>query len=123
MSLTNSSQIVLSLNSPWYEFVKDGTKTFEGRSLKLDKIKNLKVGDIIFFKHHTIESNPEFSVKIVAIHKFTTFREALEILGLDNTLPGIGNVEEGVEIYHKFYKEETQLAYGVVMLEIKRLDF
>jgi len=39
--------------------------------------------------------------------------------GIENVLPGVKNIEEGVQIYRQFYSEEREKKYGVVAIEVE----
>ena len=108
----------LSIGDPWFEFIKFGKKRYEGRKAS-DKLKELKKGDIIKLVHHTGLS---LLVKIIDIHSFPTFEDGLKVLPLLKTLPSINTVDEGVEVYKKYVKLETQKTFGVLFFEIEVID-
>jgi ASC-1-like (ASCH) protein len=107
----------ITLNSPWFEHVKNGSKIYEGRC-NWKQASQYKVGDFLNVKHHTDSSKQEYIVKIVNIYKFDTFKTALSELTLSEVLPGIQTIEEGVNIYLRYYKLTTQLENGILMLEL-----
>ena len=109
----------ITLNSPWYELMKDGKKIYEGRRAT-EKIKNMKVGDILKVEHHVDKTLPSFYIEIIDKLYFKTFEEALNELNIHEVLPIPDiNVAQGVEIYKKYVSLETQLKDGVVMLKVK----
>ena len=116
-----SMEHFLTLNSPWFEYVRDGIKTYEGRSCKNGKVKKYKIGDIITISHHTDFNQKEYQVKILDILFYPDFRFALEILGLEKTLPGTKTIDEGETIYFKYVSKETQFEYGVCMINVQRI--
>ena len=61
----------------------------------------MKIGDAILF-------NGTLLVEIEMIFTFSDFRTMLQILGLQNVLPGVELLEEGVGIYDRIYPEITQ---------------
>lgn len=103
----------MRLNERWFDLVKKGVKTFEGRSIK----KEFKLGDVIEFTD--MEGKESFTTEVTSIHIFKNFRKALEMLGLQKTLPGVESIEEGVDIYRKYVSLETQERLGVYMLGIE----
>src|SRR5579872_3951865 len=105
----------LRLSDPWFNLVKEGKKCYEGRCY-FKEVPNYKVGDIIIFSN--LDKTNSFKKKIKALHKFPTFEESLRKLPLSEVLPGIKSVEEGVEIYKKYVKIETQKEYGVCLIEL-----
>ena len=106
----------IHVNDPWYSFLKNGEKTAEGR-LQKGIYAKLKKGDIVIFFNKKTED--EFKAEIVNVNKYETFKNMLEKEGLDNVLPGIDNVKDGVGVYRQFYDEEREQELGVVAIQIK----
>lgn len=107
--------VSMSLNDPWYQHVRDGLKIYEGR-LWTSKTSSLKPGDELFFKH---VSQPTLKVKVVEIVRYKTFEEALSCLKLSEVLPGLLTLEEGIEVYAKFFPLSAQQENGVCMIKIE----
>ena len=105
----------MRLNDPWFDFVKTGVKTYEGRANK----KPLAKGDIIEFNHPTDKKAVSFRKEIEGICYFSSFEEAMTKLPLDQILPNVKTVSDGVEIYKKFISLEAQEKMGVVMIKLK----
>lgn len=114
----SQSQWNITLNSPWFEHIKNGNKIYEGRC-NWKQAAQYKIGDILNINHHTNPLEPGYTVKIINIHKFATFQTALSKLGLSKVLPGIQTIEEGIEIYLQYYKLTTQIENGILMIEVK----
>jgi ASC-1-like (ASCH) protein len=110
----------ITLNDPWFEYVKCGMKKYEGRCYWKSALK-YKVNDELKVWNHTNRSIEPYVVKIKAILKYKTFEEALCQLNMEEVLPGIKTVNEGVDIYYKFVSLETQLKNGVCMIEVEPL--
>lgn len=109
----------LTLNSPWYELVRDGKKLYEGRRA-LPSILTLSIGEIIFISHHTDVTLPSYQVIVTSLALYNTFEEALTELPLDKVLPLPEiTIEEGVKIYQKYVSLATQQRDGVVLIGIK----
>jgi ASC-1-like (ASCH) protein len=106
----------LTLNSPWYELVRDGKKRYEGRRA-LPSILSLTVGKCMSISHHTDATLPSYTVTVTSITRYKNFEEALKELPLDDVLPVPGiSVDEGVKIYQKYVSLKTQERDGVVMI-------
>lgn len=103
--------MIFTLNDPWFDYVKNGNKIYEGRRY-IYKLSLLTPGDIILFKHHINNNIKPFYKKIKQIYLFTTCEEALKHLPINEILPGIKTIEEGVKIYLKYVSLETQLKDG-----------
>lgn len=117
-TVNESKQYHLCLNDPYYDQVLSGQKIYDGRCY-WKEIPSMKPGDTIVFSHYTKPLMGSFEKRIVKVHRFATFEEALTSLGLKQTLPSVNSIEEGVEIYLKFYKLETQKTHGVAMIELE----
>ena len=63
-------------------------------------------------------------VKIIDIKKFSNFNDLLSFdeNSLNDTLPFVNSLEEGIKLYNGFYKEADILKYGVVSLKLKILE-
>jgi len=110
----------MTLNSPWYELVRDGIKTYEGRC-NWKTTKEYKIGDTLEISHHVDKTHPTYCVKIIDILHFKDFEEALQTLGLENTLPTIKTIDDGISIYHQYHKQSTQDTHGVCMIHVLKL--
>lgn len=104
---------MLHVSEPWFSLIKNGKKTIEGR-LNRDPTK-YKVGDTLIIKNKdTIE------LKITALTTYKSFKEMLEKEGLDKVLPdeSVKTIEDGINIYYKFYKPEDEEKYGVIAIQL-----
>ncbi len=112
----------MKLNSPWYEFVQDGTKVYEGRRAT-EKVLGVNIGDKIIFSHALDVSKPDITVIVLETLCYPTFRDALLDLPIYNVLPIIGlSVDEGDDIYKQYVSLPTQVKDGVRMIKIKKED-
>lgn len=109
----------ITLNSPWFEYVKLGIKKYEGRCYWKDTCK-YKIGDTLIISHHVLKHEQSYNVIIIDILHFNTFETALRSIKIDEILPGVGTVEDGINTYLKFVKLETQLSNGIVMIKIDK---
>jgi len=106
--------------SEWYFPLKIGIKKYEGRC-NWKTAAMYRVGDILCFYLDKVNNPDSFKAKIIYVHHFPTFEAALNKLPICDVLPGIDNVEDGVEIYKKYVSIETQNLMGIVMIEIERI--
>ena len=107
--------IKISVKNPWFSFIKEGKKNVEGR-LKKGKFLNLKKGEKILITNN----DEEIEFEIIDIFEYRTFREMLEQEGLNNVLPGINDINDGVSIYRQFYSEKDEIEKGVLAIKIKK---
>jgi ASC-1-like (ASCH) protein len=108
----------ITLNDPWFDYVKQGIKKYEGRCYWKSVLK-YQINDLLKISHHTDLSKKPYIVKIKHIVLYPTFEEALKTLPLEEVLPGVSTIEEGIHIYLKFVSLDTQLTYGVCMIEVE----
>ena len=112
--------MILYLNSPWFELVKEGKKIYEGRR-NTEIIRNICIGDILEVKHYVKKNElASYYIRVEDKLYYKTFEEALQSLDIIKVLP-LDNItiEQGVEIYKKFVSLTTQEKDGVCMLKIK----
>ena len=109
-----------SLASPYYEYVKNGIKIYELRVYD-DKRKLIKINNLWQFSSNNNES---FITKVIDIKTYKSFREAIEDTELQQLLPQISDLEEGIKIYESFdnnnYKINAEI-YGVVRFTLQTL--
>jgi ASC-1-like (ASCH) protein len=117
-----SIQNIITVNDPWYDAIKNGSKIWEGRRA-IPSIKCLQKGDYLFVGHHINKDNTLLRFQIGDIILFPSFKDALQKLGLENTLPGVKTIEEGVEIYKKYVSLDTQHRDGVVMIKLSQIEY
>lgn len=96
------------LCEPYYSLVKSGEKTVEGR---LNKGSNAGVNIGDYFKFYN-DNGDEFLARIDDIKRFSSFRLMLEKY-INEALPGVENINEGVAVYRKFYSEADEDEYKV----------
>jgi len=99
----------------YLKLIRIGKKLVEGRVCKAP-YSDIKKGDRIKFYASNDES-VECLVKNVK--NYSNFKEMLSNEGLQNCLPGVESLEEGVNIYHSFpgYEENSQ-KYGVLAIHV-----
>ncbi|BAA29429.1 ASCH domain-containing protein [Pyrococcus horikoshii] len=105
----------MGLQEEYIELIKAGKKKIEGR-LYDEKRRQIKPGDIIIFE------GGKLKVKVKGIRVYSSFKEMLEKEGIENVLPGVKSIEEGVKVYRQFYDEEREKKYGVVAIEIEPIE-
>lgn len=99
-----------NLDLRWLRKIKKGEKTIEGRLFR-GRFKNINEGDVIIW-NRTLGT----IVKRVKVYK--SFRQLLEQENIDRILPGVDDVEEGLNVYRKYYSEHDEENLGVVAFEL-----
>jgi ASC-1-like (ASCH) protein len=108
----------MSIRSKWYNHIKNGSKTVEGR-LNRGKYANINIGDIITFMKIN-HPNDVLRAKVVNIEKYNTFEDMFGVGGIDvpNMLPGIESPTEAVQLFHNVYTPDTVDKYGTIAIHV-----
>ena len=109
----------LTLNQQYFDAIKAGIKTVEGR-LNKAKFHDLKTGDIITFSCK--ETGEILYCTVTTLHTYPTFEAMLQGEGLTNMLPWAKNIQEGVAVYESFpgFRDEVK-EFGALAIGIRRL--
>ncbi|XP_021906811.1 uncharacterized protein LOC110821325 [Carica papaya] len=91
----------------------DGLKTIEGRCAG-GVYNRIAPGTSILV-------NKCVAFAVEDVHQYASFSEMLEAEGLAKVLPGVETVEEGVQVYRKFYTEEKERSNGVIAICVSKL--
>lgn len=101
----------MGFQEEYLRVIVEGKKKIEGR-LYDEKRQKIKFGDEIVFEN-------KFVCVVKDVRVYFLFREMLEKEGFENVLFGVKSIEEGVKVYWKFYLEEKEKKYGVVVIEVE----
>jgi ASC-1-like (ASCH) protein len=99
--------IMLSLMPCYFELIKSGKKTVEGR-IYTPKFEKLAQGDHTVFVKNGTEEKLVCSVKALNIYK--NFSSMLLAEGIENMLPGVATLSQAVQMYEDFpgYKDKVK---------------
>ncbi len=113
------SEYTIQLSDPWFDLVRTGQKIYEGRCY-WKKVLDYKINDILLISpYDKSKTDLPYKVKIVDILLFDTFESALKTLDIQQVLPNVKTLEEGVEIYKKYVSLKTQQENKISMLKIE----
>ena len=90
-----------NLSEPWFTLIKLKIKSVEGR-LNKDT-----------FKNNELSFERKFTIQITDIVYYDNFKNYLEQEKLENCLPGIDTIEDGLNVYYKYYKKTDELKYKI----------
>ena len=107
-----------NISEPWFSLIKLGIKKCEGR-LKKGDFDEMKKGDYIIFENNDFGFLRSFQVKVTSIHIYNSFKHYLENETLKKCLPGIDTINEGINIYYKYYTKEDENKYKIVAIRLK----
>jgi len=80
----------------------------------------MKKGDYIIFENSDQGFKREFRVKITSIHNYNSFEDYLRVETLEKCLPGVNTMEEGLQIYYKYYSKKDEEKYNIIAIRIKK---
>ena len=101
-----------NLSEPWFSLIKLKNKIVEGRLNKGD-FANMNVGDFIVFTNNELGFERKFTVEIKKITYYDNFQLYLENESLEKCLPGIDSMEEGLNVYYKYYSKNDEMKYKI----------
>ncbi len=104
----------INVQNPWFQYIKNKDKKIEGR-LNKGIFKSFVKGE----KIKIVNGNDFVIAKIKKIRKYNSFEEYLTQEGLRKTLPNINTIQQGCDIYYKFYTKEQEKEFGILAIEIK----
>jgi ASC-1-like (ASCH) protein len=105
----------IHVSEPWFTSIKNKTKKYEGR-LNTLLFAKFKTNDILTIFNKQLKQH--FDVTITEIFHFDTFRQMLNDLGVENVLPGIKSVDEGVMVYRQWYNEDKEKQFRVLAIKV-----
>lgn len=113
-------KVYMKLNDEPFEQISNGKKSIEVRLLD-QKRKKIHVGNNIIF---TSVNNPDRQIacKVIGLHKFATFFELFERVGVDACGFQGCDIDQAVQIMRKYYSSQEEKTYGVVGIEIQLTD-
>jgi ASC-1-like (ASCH) protein len=110
----------MKLEEPYYSLMCDGIKKIEGR-LNDEKRQLFNKGD--FIKIFNPVDQKEITIfRIIDVFFYNSFRQMLEFEGLRNTLPNAKSLDEGVNMYSKWYSKENENKYKVKALSMIKIE-
>ena len=98
----------INVSEPWFSLMKNKKKKIEGR-LNKGTFSELKKGEVIKF----VNNNNSFKAKIKKIVKYDTFKQYLSQEGLKRTLPNVKTIDEGCDIYYKYYTRDQEKEFKI----------
>ena len=106
------SEIFIHCEQPWLGLIQSGVKKIEGRK-KAKKYTDLNPGDMVIFH----DEQTSFKARIVKVVEYKTLEDYLICEGINNALPGISNLDEGISIYGQWSTPE-QLKNGFLAIHV-----
>lgn len=121
---TPNAPVELGVQEPWFSAIRDRKKTVEGRVAR-GKMENIRAGTVLVISKSApagANASSSRSRKLVAVVTkvlyYATFNDYLAHEGLNNTLPGVHTLAEGVAVYRQFYSADMEKQHGVAAIHI-----
>ena len=113
--MTKEWNFPVTLN--WYSFIDMGKKKYEGRvpdESKPEKdYSKINLGDIAVFSAVTEKYDPIYLDKLKFVinscERYNSVFEMFKTKGMGDVLPGVDNVNDGIDIYHSFPGYEDRI--------------
>ncbi|XP_050365607.1 uncharacterized protein LOC126784164, partial [Argentina anserina] len=113
LNTLKSVDFELHVQEPFFTQIKHGIKTTEGRC-NVGNYSRIETGAPILF-------NKCLVVEVKEVRSYGSFSDMLKAESLEKVLPGVKTIEEGVQVYRRFYCEETERSNGVIAICIEKL--
>lgn len=99
----------------WMQAIESGKKIVEGR---------LNNEGWHFPRNHILKMKCSgckgmIKVRVLSTKVYNSFRQMLKEEGLENVLPGVSTIDEGVRVYREFYSKEREKKRGVIAIRIE----
>lgn len=103
----------MNMDEKWFDLIVSREKTVEGRLYK-GKFKKIRVGDLI-----RIRCGEQFvDRRIKYLEYYDSFYDML-VEEIEDSLPGVGNVLDGVRVYMQYYTQKEEKEYGVIVIGLE----
>ena len=105
---------IMNLKKKWFDYIKNGDKTIEGR-LYDDKRKELEVDDTIKF----VNGNESFIKKITNLEIYDSFEAAINEDNFKKLIPDATTINEALIVYTDIYNdiiEKKQHKDGIILI-------
>ncbi|XP_020106832.1 uncharacterized protein LOC109723037 isoform X2 [Ananas comosus] len=112
LNMFNSVDFELHVQEPYFSQLRAGLKRVEGRCA-VGNYNRIAEGSLLLF-------NKCLLLEVERVTHYNSFYEMLQAETLTKVLPGVVTVEEGVQIYRKFYTEEKERSSGVLAISVTK---
>lgn len=106
--------IEINIQEPYFSFIRDGVKTVEGRINK-GRFAQIREGDTLIVKGIAKQ------FKVLYKKPYKTFLEMIEKEGVKNVIPDKESVQDGANVYFKFFTKKQEKEFGVVAIKIEEM--
>lgn len=104
---------------PYFTFLKNGQKTIEGR-LQKGWYLHVAPGDHINVSN--ADETDSITTEVIRVQRYKNIREMLKSEGIGKLLPDIVSIDDGINVYRRYYTAEDEKSYGAVAIEVRVID-
>uniref|UniRef100_A0A804IE70 ASCH domain-containing protein n=1 Tax=Musa acuminata subsp. malaccensis TaxID=214687 RepID=A0A804IE70_MUSAM len=112
LSMFNAVDFELHVQEPFFSQLRACLKTVEGRCA-VGNYNRMVPGSLILF-------NKCLLLEVQHVNRYSSFSEMLQAETLAKVLPGVATIDDGVQIYRKFYTEEKEMSNGVLAISVSK---
>ena len=110
---------IKEVKEPWFSLIALGIKTIEGR-LNKGSFKDMKVGETVSWFNEQQGFKREVLTRISRITKYQGFEDYLQTETIPKCLPGILNIDQGLQVYRQIYTDrDLENELGVLAFELQ----
>ena len=109
----------MEIQQPWFDYIISGRKKVEGRK-GTPGWRKLKVGQQLQISEPS--TNKSATVLITDIRQYSTLEQYLNAEGVENVLPDVSSIDEGIKIYKNWSTDEQIKKWGFLAIELKVLS-
>jgi len=113
----SKADYVMTVSEPWFTLIKLGIKSVEGR-LNKGVFENLKIGNTIEWKNNNLGERSVLT-KVTSKNVYSSFEKYLEKETLEKCLPSFNSINDGVDVYYKYFTKQDEEKYGVVAIHLE----
>jgi len=106
-----------TVKDPYFEQIKDGKKTVEGR-LKKGRFEHINKGDTIYWINR--DTKEEVKTKVTEHKTYDSISDMIKEVGHKKLLPGTKSNEEAQEKYSSFYGDEKINSNKAIAIHFKK---
>ena len=104
----------------YFDLIKSGEKTLEGRLFSGDKKLITKGDEIIFYKNG--DDSSQIKTKVLECYRFNNFDEMANTLSKKDLGFEKYTKEQMINTYRNIYPQEKELKNGVIVFKIKIIN-
>lgn len=111
---------IMKIERKWFNYIASRRKNIEGRIYD-KKRRKIRIGDCILFIPDDNGAYELLYTVVIGLRRYNSFKEMLINEGIGRVLPDVHNINEGINVYYRYYSRAEEQKYGVLAIEIDLL--